>query len=76
MVLFAQRRLVVANEPEHNLGVDETQRVHDANRRARGAVRVPAREPQLEVIPSLVPQLILCGHTMRHDRCEQKTPSN
>ena len=34
MLLFGQRR-GVSNESEHHLAVDETQRVHDANRGAR-----------------------------------------
>ena len=52
MVLLAKRRLVVPNEPEHNLGVDEAQRVHDLNRRARGAVRVPVANHSSRLYPA------------------------
>ena len=64
--LLAQRRRV-SDEPKHNLAVDETQRVHHPNRRARRRVRVARRQPQLQVIPALIPQ-ILRRHAMRHDR--------
>eukprot|EP00982_Pelagococcus_subviridis_P012771 31195-Pelagococcus_subviridis.AAC.5 len=71
VLLFAQRRRV-ANHSRHHLGVHETERVHDADRRPGREVRVPGREPQLEVVPGLVPEVRFRVHAVLHDRHQTK----